>query len=138
MAKDKENKELQKKYLELQILNAQIKQIDEQLLLVDQQVAELQIMRNALNILSEKSVPFNSLIPVGKGVFVSGKISETKEVLVNVGADVFIKKPISEAKNLIENQLQELEKVTLELNNNLLLFSQRIQELEKELNQNIG
>ena len=133
MAGKVDQKDLQKKYLTLQLLSSQIKQVEEQINFVEGQIAELTVARDAINSLGNVNGKAKSFAPVSRGIFVEAEVSSPKELLVNVGANIFVKKGIEETKKLISSQLEQLDKITSELNDNLIALSEQAQKLELEL-----
>jgi len=133
-----DKKKLQEKYVELQLLSMQIKQVEEQLNVLDQKTLELINLRDSLQNLQKIKVNTKSLVPIGLGVFVPGTVDATKGVLVNVGAGVVVKKTTDEAQEIISTQLRQLEDVTLELNNNLRVLAEQAQHAEEEIDNLAG
>ena len=129
-----DKKILQEKYVELQLLSMQIKQLEEQLSLLDQKSAELANLHDALHKLHELKPGTKSFVPIGPGVFASGAIEHTNEVLLNVGAGVIVKKSVHEAEESVTKQLEQLEDITLELSHNLKEYIAKAQAVEAELN----
>jgi len=129
-----DKKKLQEKYVELQLLSMQIKQFEEQLSIIDQKSAELENLREALHKLHELKPGTKSLVPIGSGVFASGTIENTSEVLLNIGAGVIVKKTAHEAEESISKQLEQLESIILELSHNLKEYVAKAQSVEAEIN----
>jgi prefoldin alpha subunit len=124
---------LQEKYVELQLLSMQIKQLEEQLNVLDQKSQELVILRESLRRLGELKANAKSLAPIGPGIFVPGTVDPTKGVLINVGAGVIVNKSFNEAENTINTQLHQIEDITLELSNNLRAMAEQAQVTEQEI-----
>jgi prefoldin alpha subunit len=124
---------LQEKYVELQLLSMQIKQLEEQLNVLDQKSQELVILRESLRRLGELKADAKSLAPIGPGIFIPGTVDPTKGVLINVGAGVIVNKSFDEAENTINIQLHQIEDITLELSNNLRAMAEQAQVTELEI-----
>ncbi len=124
---------LQEKYVELQLLSMQIKQLEEQLNVLDQKAQELVILRESMRRLGELKASAKSLAPIGPGIFVPGTVDPTKGVLINVGAGVIVNKSFDEAENTINTQLHQIEDITLELSNNLRAMAEQAQVTEMEI-----
>ena len=129
-----DKKKLQEKYVELQLLSMQIKQFEEQLSIIDQKSAELENLRVALHKLHDIKPGAKSLVPLGQGVFTSGTIDKTDEVLLNVGAGIIVSKTTHEAEESITKQLEQLEDIVLELSHNLKEYVAKAQAVEAEIN----
>lgn len=127
------NEEQQKKYIEYQILNNQIKQISNQIGLLDQQLVELNGMEIGLIDLEKNKVGSSLLVPVGSGVFVEGELKDNKNVFMNVGAGVVVKKNFNETKSMLDKQMQETANVMQQLEMELINLSSRVKEIQGEL-----
>ncbi|MGB9675044.1 MAG: prefoldin subunit alpha [Candidatus Nanoarchaeia archaeon] len=120
-------KDLQKEYLTLRLLT---QQIEEQLDLVNAQIVELTSARNALLDIGKISQKTKALVPLSRGVFIDAEILSVKDVLVNVGSSVFVRKSLLDAQKLVDEQIEQLNKMILELNNELIVANKKMQEIE--------
>ena len=89
---EENQKELQKMYLELQLLDEQMKQIQKQITMLDEQLVELNNTIQALDDFNKTSVGSNILVPLSPGVFANAELKDNKELLVNVGSNIVVKK----------------------------------------------
>ena len=124
---------LQKKYVEMQVLDAQIKQIQKQMASLEGQEEE---MREVLNCLSDFSSLENDkemYVPLTSGIFVKAQIKDTSHILMNVGSGTVVKKSIAEGKTMIAKQLKEVEKVKEQLLAEFQKMALKAEETEKEL-----
>lgn len=128
-----DKKKLQEKYVELQLLSMQIKQVEEQLNAIDQKTFELVNLRESLHNLHHAKAGSKSFVPIGLGVFAAGTIENTEEVLLNVGAGIVVRKNTHEAEESITKQIAQLEDLTLELSHNLKELATMAQAVEVEL-----
>lgn len=128
-----EDKNLQEKYLMLQLIDAQIKEIEQELQAIKNKNAELIKLKDSLESLKDVKESSKGYSPLGLGIFVESKITNIKEVLVNVGSNIIVKKDIKSAKELLENQLSQTEEIILKLEQNIQTLSAKAQEIEKEL-----
>ena len=131
MAKEKE---LQEKYLMLQLLDAQIKEIEKELAALENRNAELIKLKASLESLGNIKAGAKTYAPLGLGIYSQGTVSNNNEVLVNVGSGVIINKDIKSAKELLDSQLQQSEEVILKLVQNLQTLAARAHEMEHEIN----
>jgi len=127
------DKDMQTKYMELQMLDQQIKQIQKNSELIENQIEELHLVIQALDDLSKAEVGSDVLVPLSGGVFVKAKLEDNKNLLINVGAGVSAKKTIPETKELIEKQIKEIEKAKIELVGELQNFAKKAQTIQEEL-----
>jgi prefoldin alpha subunit len=128
-----DKKKLQEKYVELQLLSMQIKQIEEQLNLLDQKTIEIVNLRESLHRLHEQKQNSKAFVPLGQGIFASGTVDNTEEILMNVGSGVMVRKNTHEAEETVTKQLVQLEDITLELSHNLKELAAKAQEVEAEI-----
>ncbi len=126
-------KELQKKYFELQMANNQLKQIEKQLELIEAQVLEALTIINALDELKSSKQGAKSLAPVANGIFVEAKLENIQDLLVNVGGGIVVKKSVDETKSMLQNQVSELRSAEQELLVQFEQFSAKAQGMQKEL-----
>ena len=91
MEKDAE-KEVRKKYIELQLMEQQMKQLQENAKVLDSQLAELIGVIQSLE--DFKSVENKTLlwVPISNGIFTKAELIDNRELMVNVGADVVVNK----------------------------------------------
>lgn len=111
------DKEIRNKVLEIRILEEQIKQLEQEALMLDQKVLELQTLQNNLDEIKKTSQQ-DILVPLGNGIFINSKIEPVKEVLINIGAKIIAKKEIGRAKEIVDRQknniLEERKKINRE------------------------
>lgn len=100
--------QMQRRYMELQLLSHQIKDMQKQVQTIDGQLMDLEATNNALDELSKTKEKSEMFVPVSSGVFAMAELKGSKELLVNVGAGVAVKKPISDVREMIDEQLVEL------------------------------
>lgn len=95
-------------YVELQILDQQIKQSQQQIQQFEQQVAELAVTVEALDNLKDIKPGTKLLVPISSGIFVEAELKDNTNLKVNVGANVNVNKTVDQTKQLIEEQLVEI------------------------------
>ena len=132
ISKEKQQ-ELQKKYMELQMLSQQINQTQKQIGLLAEQMQELTLTNEALNDLKNTNTGTEMLAPMASGIFVKANIADNKEVLLNVGAKTTVKKTIPQAEKLIKKQLEQIEQYKNDMESNLNELTTQSQKFEKEL-----
>lgn len=126
-------RDMQKKYYEMQIVDAQIKQVQKQLMTLDGQTEEIKDVITYLSELGNAEVGKELFVPLTSGVFVKAELKDNKKVLMNVGGNVVVTKTVDEGKELIHKQLKEVEKVREQLMKEFQKLFTRAQSLEKEL-----
>ena len=115
--------------LKLSMMEQEANKIEEQIKIVNQQVAELESLKLSVKKIdgSEKEI----LAPLGKGIFVKSDIKD-KNLFVNIGAGVVVKKKPEEVIGLIDRQLDELNNIREELVNALEGVNAGVQELVEQ------
>jgi prefoldin alpha subunit len=105
---DDEHKELQQKMMEMKMIENALHgiQIREEELV--RMVEDLQRSKEAIEEL-DKYDGAKTMIPLGSGNFVMGKIEDSENVLVGVGAGVAVKKTRKDAKRHLESRILEIE-----------------------------
>ena len=121
---DKEQHELLQK---LGMFDQQAQAINQQLQIVDENIASLDILELGLDGLSG-SIEKEILAPIGQGVFVKTKLL-SEELLVDVGKKHFVKKSIPETKEIIKEQSIKLEEIKADLNFKLEEINQELTSL---------
>jgi len=133
---DKETQEgLQKKYMEMQMLGQQLQQIGQQLEMLDNNLQELYNTKEALDDIAKTEVEEEILAPVAGGIFIQGKLTDNKDVLVNAGTGTVVKKSIADAKVLVDNQVKEIEKLKNEMSENQGKLTLKAKLIENELSE---
>jgi len=125
-------KNKQQMMLEFNILENQAKQIEQQILLLDQQLMDFQILQKSLE--DAKKVKNQKVLsPIGKGIFFESEAKEIKEVFLDIGSGIVLKKDIGKANEIIEKQKEKFLDARIELSNELGKLIQRINEIGKEI-----
>lgn len=105
----KDNKEeLQKKILQFQFLQQNLQMIQEKQEIAAERLEDLSRTKSALEEL--ENVKGNALISIGSGNFVSGSITDTKNVIIGIGGGCAIKKTREGAIEFLDLKIKEIEK----------------------------
>jgi prefoldin alpha subunit len=131
---EEQKKLLQQKYLELQLIDQQAKQLQKQLQSLDEQLLELLSLQQSLDELKEMKIGTQILVPVGNGIFTKADLKDNKELIVNVGANTTVKKSIADTKNMLKNQEEEINNLKEKLTKELEKVVLTAQDLETNLN----
>ena len=129
---DKENK-AQDMYMEYQMLDQQIKQLQKHLEVVTSQLMELSVTSNSLDEFEKIKSGKEIFVPLSSGIFAKASIDSTSELLVNVGANVVVQKNVPSTKKLIHNQIGEIKKIHEQLVDDLEKLTSKAGQLETEL-----
>lgn len=132
MAESKEKK-MQEKYFEIQLIGQQMKQLQQQAMAVESQIAELETSEGGIETIGSAEGNEEVMFPIAAGIFLRGALKDSKKCVVNVGAGVAVEKTMKEARDMLEAQKQELAKFREEIFKNMYALEKRAVELEKEL-----
>lgn len=123
----------QRKYLELQVLNQKMQQVQDQIQQLQQQSVEVDRITQSLDEFSQVSSGTEALVPVANGLFAKAKLLDTQNLVVNVGMNTSVQKTIPEVKVLINSQMDEMRKLEEDLTKQLTQLVQHAQTAEAEL-----
>ena len=120
-------------YMEFQVLEQNIKQLQKQLELITHQLIELNVTNNSLDEFNRINVGKEIFVPLSSGIFAKAEIKDTSELLVNVGANVVVKKDIVSTKKLIQRQIEEINKIQKQMIEELEKLTGHAAQLENQL-----
>jgi len=96
--------------MKLSMLEQKMQEMQQQVALIDRQIAEITILHHNLGEIKGKKNE-EILSHVGKGIYAKSKLVENDELIVDVGSKVFLKKNFSETKEIIDKQIWEMNNV---------------------------
>jgi len=126
-------KERQSKILELNMLDAQLKQLEQQAMMIEQQIFDQQSLITNLDELKKSKKGQEMLFQLSRNVFAEGNLKNSNEVLVNVGSNVIVKKNIEEAKKITERAKLKLVDLNEDIRKEMQNIIFTIVRLEKDL-----
>jgi len=122
----------QQEYLvKLQMLEQQAGQFEEQLRLIEQQVMELNSLKENVRKL-ELSKNEDMFSEIGKGIYVKGKLNNT-QMLVDVGNKILVPKNFNEIKIIIDSQIEKFQEVRGEISKKVEEINEEVDKLIEEL-----
>jgi|TARA_Y100000310_G_scaffold159627_1_gene159224 prefoldin alpha subunit len=124
--------ELEKKYMEFQELNQEVKTIKESMNNLGNQLLELKQLEESLNSL-DNTESKETFISLGSGIFTKATLEDSKDVLMNVGSNILVKKKTSDSKKLVTEQIQELQKLLQNMEMEFENVTSSLQTLHQEL-----
>jgi prefoldin alpha subunit len=98
----------QNKYVQLQMVDQQARQLQQYLQTFDQQLLEIRSVIASLNELAKLKKGDSILAPIASGIFVKAKLEDSQEVRVNVGNNTVVTKTIENAIKMLEGQEAEI------------------------------
>ncbi|MEK7120772.1 MAG: prefoldin subunit alpha [Patescibacteria group bacterium] len=125
--------DLQKKYLELQLVDQQIKSLQQQLVVLEQQAVELATLAENLEHLKKVKAQTKSFVQIGVGISVEATIADTRDILINVGSNVAVKKTVSEAIEMIKSQIESIGSITQNVDQEIKRFVEHASSLQEEI-----
>lgn len=126
---------LQSKYYEFQVIGEQLKQLQQQAALMEEQNTELQLTLQGLNDLENSKKDSKIMVPISSGIYAEAELKETSSLLVSVGNNIMVKKTISKTKEMIEERISAVGVYKSEIDKSLVAHMRRAKELEAELNE---
>ena len=130
---EKEEK-FQKLYLEFQILNNNIKQLEKQNTALESHLMELMVTNQSLDDMKKINPGTDILVPLSSGIYAKAQLKDSDDFVVNVGSNITLNKDIVSTKKLIENQIDEIKKLQGNLMQELQNNTVKAALLEKEIN----
>ena len=133
MSRESLEKELQQKYLQLQLYKHQFNAYVEEKNKVDDRVSELRMTIGALEKLGGVSKGDEIWSSLGSSAFVMSGIKDTENVLINVGAGVVVKNTRERSLEILQSRLGELSEVNKSLAAEILKYGEEIGRLEPDV-----
>ena len=126
-------RELQRKYLQLQLYKHQLNALTEEKNNIDARIAEFRMTLGVLEKLG--TIKNNSEIwsPIGSNTFAIAEIKDTENVLVNIGEGVLMKSTKERSIEILQSQLNELSEVNKSLEAEIMKYGEEVGRLEPEV-----
>ena len=103
--------DLQRKILEFQIAESELKVIEEREEALIRNLEDLNRTRLALEEL-RNTKPNVALIPLGGSNFVHGNITDSDSIIVGIGANIAVKKTKDQALEILDERIRHLEQTS--------------------------
>ena len=95
--------------IELQYLDATIKQMDSQMIQIEEQINEINNTVASLNDLKDVKEGTEILVPIHTGIFAKAKIEKVEKLRVNVGAGIVAEKSVDDTIKMLQDQVKNVE-----------------------------
>ena len=128
-----QEEKVQKLYIEFQLLNQQIQQLEKQNEALNNHLMELMVTNQSLDDLKDIKEKTEILVPISTGIHAKAEIKDSKSFIVNVGANVALVKDLSSTKKIIENQIGEIRELQESLAGQLQKQTTKAGLLEQEI-----
>jgi len=125
----------QEKYLEFQLLQKQLEQLQGHLEEVQTKIVEFHQTRDALHELQGVKQDADCFVSVAQGIFARARLQQPDELLINVGAETAVVKTIPQVVELLNRQIAEVAQLHEQLESNMGKLSERINMLVEEIQQ---
>ncbi|RMF55914.1 prefoldin subunit alpha [Candidatus Woesearchaeota archaeon] len=126
-------KELQEKFAQFQMVEQQLKQTQEQLQALDNNILEIKALQDSLDEIPNIKPGTEILVPISNGIFIKAELKENKSLKLNVGSGTVVEKSVDDAKKLIEKQFNDANKVREGLLENMQHLAAQAKALEEDL-----
>ncbi|MBI2662445.1 prefoldin subunit alpha [Candidatus Woesearchaeota archaeon] len=130
-------KDVQEKFQQFQVLQQHIEQISEQVKLMNQHNLELDASLEAVKGLDKMMLEMEVLTPLANGIFLKTRLQDNNTLLVNVGADTVVEKKAGEVSQLLSMQKQEILLRIAEAENLLQQLSEQANKIYQEVEENV-
>lgn len=127
------NEALQQKFLLYQVLQKQMEELQKQAVVLQQKFLELETTGQAVEDMRTLAEQNETLVPLGSGIYIEGRIKNRREVLVDVGAGVVMKKSMDDAMRFLEDKKKEVEQLSGELQSGAQRIADHMNTLAPEL-----
>ena len=124
---------MQRLYLEAQILDQQMRMLQQQADHIEEQMAEFEALKSAIDEFKDVKPGSDVLVPFANGIFVKAKLADNDLFIINIGSQTAVEKDREGAKKLLDEQQANMQEAHIHFTKQLQQFSKRFQELEKEL-----
>ena len=124
--------DIQKKIIQFQILEANLKSLQEREELFNERVREIETTKAALEELKQIK-PNKTLIPLGSGSFISGKIEDSEDIIIGIGSGVAIKKKRNDAIAFLDFKSKETEKEINNIRNQGSMIALQLAKIQQEV-----
>ena len=130
---EKNEEAAKEKYMEMKVLEQRMTQTQEQLQQVTQQLTDVQETMKHLDELKNVKPGTELYVPVASGIFIPATIGDPKKLLVNVGNSTDVDKTAEQSKKLLQDQVNEMEKLKTDLTAQLHKLAEHAQGIQQDL-----
>jgi len=126
-------KELQKKYMQFQILRQQLGAMIQEKANMENKISELNMTIVAVKKLDEIKEGEEMWSTLGSGAFVRSNILDKNKTIVDIGLGIFAKKNLEDTKNILHDRLEEISRVFDELSSEIMNMEKQLGMLENDM-----
>ncbi|MCX6819599.1 MAG: prefoldin subunit alpha [Candidatus Aenigmarchaeota archaeon] len=126
-------KELQRKYLQLQLMKQQMNALLEEKIMLNERITELVSTIDAVKKLEHVRKGQEIWSPLGSAAFLDSDVKDTSKILIGVGAGVILKKTREDAIAILQSRLDEIDAIDKELITEINKYNNQLSVLEPEV-----
>ncbi len=124
---------IEKKKAELLTHKEQMRLINNELSVIDQEIITLKTIKNSLEEIEKLEEGTEILSQIGGGLYIKTKLKKNDEILINVGSNIIVVKSVQEAREFIEKQIRELNDLLVRLEMELQRQAIKVKDLQEEI-----
>ena len=121
-------------YLKLQQAHHDLQQMQEHLQILERQQTELSFMDHSLGEFKGVKPGSEILVQLASGIFARAEVKSIEPLLVNVGAGVVVEKNLEETKRILKDQVADLQRVSLDMQQKFMSLVAEFQKLQEAKN----
>lgn len=133
MEEDFKEKEMQRKYLQIQLSKEQFSNMLSEKTLIEERLTEIAGAMESLEKIKDLKQGQEIWTPIGSGSFIESDITNVKEVAIGIGAGVIVKKKIEDASELLKSRLDILVSINNQFSHEINKLAKQIEASEREL-----
>ena len=102
---------IQNLYMEFQMLNNAIKQMEKQSQVLENQLMELVSTNQSLEDIQKVKEGTEILVPLSSGIYIKAELKDSTSFIVNIGSSIALSKDVNATRKIIEEQISEIGKM---------------------------
>jgi prefoldin alpha subunit len=120
-------------YVEYQMVNQQLQELQRRIQEITNQLNELQITRVAVEEIPKTEKGTEILSPLAPGIFIKARLEDNSEFHINVGSNTVVLKSADDTKKLLSEQEAEIQKVEEQLAMQWQVLVMKLHEIQDKL-----
>ncbi|MEK6856959.1 MAG: prefoldin subunit alpha [Nanoarchaeota archaeon] len=133
MTKEENQKKAQQKYMELQMFDSQLKQIQQQVQTLENQAVEVEIIIEGLEGMKQVGSGSEILVPLANGIFAKAKLLDSENLIVNIGSNTAVTKKVDSTKDMMTSQVLEIRAAQEQLSAQFNIVLEKARQTEVEM-----
>lgn len=125
--------EIQQAIVEFQMVDQQIKVLHQQLNILEQQTTEISSVVENLESLKTVKPKTKAFAQIGPGISMETTLEKPNEVLMNIGANTLVKKSLPEAQEMLNEQIEEMKRITESMQTEVQKLMAHAQKLRQDI-----